>query len=85
MIELPVYNFGAFEPRPQIAREPLPVASLNLKRKGRKPRPYGPGYGCTSCRRPPRYRNNWIVDCICGAPPNPHAPVVLVRFVGDEA
>lgn len=58
---------------------------ISLKHRGRKPPPYGTNYGCGVCRKPPRYRNSWITDCSCGMPPNPHAPVVLVRFVEDDA
>lgn len=85
VIELPVYNHGHFEPRPSAPREALPVVCVSLKRKGRKPPPYGRAARCTTCRRPPRYSNRALVDCECGAPPNPHAPAFLVQLVEDIA
>lgn len=51
MIELPIYNMTTFEPRAQLVREPMPVASVSLQRKGRKPPSYGPAHGCTTCNK----------------------------------
>lgn len=86
MTELPIIPLSLLRQRAEsLASGLMEIPCVNLKRKGRKARAYGPTYGCGVCLRPPRYRNGWLVDCSCGAPPNPHAPVVLVRFVGDEA
>jgi hypothetical protein len=85
-LELPIIPASLLRQRAEALADGLvEIPCISLKRKGRKARAYGPAHGCTTCRKPPRYRNSWIVDCSCGAPPNPSAPVVLVRFVGDAA
>jgi hypothetical protein len=65
------------------AENVLLTPCVQLVRRGRQEAAYGRPARCTTCRRPPRYRDGLLVDCECGAAANPHAPPTLVRFVED--
>lgn len=64
--------------------EPLLVPCVSVKPgRGRQPPSYGLGAGCTTCRKPPRYRDNRLVNCVCGAKPNRRAAPFIVRYIED--